>query len=264
MTTVAIIGGGTVGGALAGAILRGGHPADQLIVTVRREEHAARLRAELACEVLLDNAEATRRADVVIVATKPQDIGPALEAAGTGRLVVSMAAGVTTAVLEKRLGPESRVVRVMTNTGLMVDQAMSVISPGRHATEADLDLAETLLTSGGRVIRLPEDQQDAVSALSGHGAAYLYFIVEVLTQAGVYAGVAQPIARELLIQTMTGATTLLRESGQHPVELREAIMSRGGATISAFREIERHNVRDALFDAVMAATRRGAELSELA
>ncbi|WP_307872631.1 pyrroline-5-carboxylate reductase [Paractinoplanes ovalisporus] len=278
---VAILGAGTVGRALAESLIRAGHPADKLIVTVRREEHAARLREELPCEVLLDNAEATRRASIVVLATKPQDIGPALAAVRTNQLVVSLAAGITTAVLEKRRGEKDepasgefraeeddrrgpRVVRVMTNTGLMVDQAMSVISAGRHATGNDMDSAEALLRAGGRVVRLPEDQQDAVSALSGHGAAYLYFIVEVLTQAGVYAGVAQPVARELLVQTMVGATTLLRDSGAHPVELREAIMSRGGATISAFREIERHNVRDALFEAVMAATRRGAELSELA
>jgi pyrroline-5-carboxylate reductase len=267
--TVAIVGGGTVGRALAGALLRAGHPADRLIVTVRRAGHAATLRDDLGCEVLLDNAEAAARAAIVVVATKPQDIGPALDTIAdpvrTHRtVVVSLAAGVPAATLEKRLGGEPSVVRAMTNTGLLVDEAMSVISGGRFATAADLDAADALLRAGGAVMRLPEDQQDAVSAISGHGAAYLYFIVEVLTQAGVFVGLSQATARDLLVQTMTGATTLLRESGAHPVELREAMMSRAGATITAFREIERHNVRDALFEAVTAATRRGAELSELA
>jgi pyrroline-5-carboxylate reductase len=263
---VAILGAGTIGRALAESLLRSDHPADQLVVTVRREEHAARLRAELGCEVLLDNAAASGRASIVVVATKPQDIGASMADSLRGRsvTVVSLAAGVSTAAIEARLGGEPAIVRVMTNTGLVVDQAMSVVSAGRFTTAAELRTVTAILQTAGAVMELPEDQQDAVSAISGHGAAYLYFIVEALTQAGVLVGLSQPTARELLVQTMLGATTLLRTSGAHPVVLREAMMSRGGATISAFREIERHNVRDAIFDAVTAATRRGAELSELA
>jgi pyrroline-5-carboxylate reductase len=255
-----------MGEGLAAGLLRAGYQPGRLTLTVRREEHAARLRDRLPCAVTRDNAAAAATADVLVLATKPQDAGGALaevaaSVADRRVLVISLAAGLPTAGIEGRLGASAAVVRVMSNTALTVGEAMSVLSAGRTVDEDDLAVAEDIMGTVGRVMVLPEEQQDVASALSGHGAAYVYFLAEVLTHAGVFAGVSHQVARELLVQTIAGAAVQLREGGRHPVELREAIMSRGGATIHAFREIERHNVRDAIFDAVVSAARRGGELA---
>jgi pyrroline-5-carboxylate reductase len=148
----------------------------------------------------------------------------------------------------------------MSNTPVLVDEAMSVISPGSHATEEHLRRAEELLRPVGKVLRIPESQQDAATALSGSGPAYVYFLVEAMVDAGILLGMPRATALEMVKQAVYGAATMLRDSGEHPVILREAVTSPGGTTISAIRELERHGVRAAFLAAIEAARDRGREL----
>jgi pyrroline-5-carboxylate reductase len=153
------------------------------------------------------------------------------------------------------------VVRVMTNTPVLVDEAMSAISAGAHATEEHLRHTEEIFRPVGKTIRVPESQQDAVTALSGSGPAYFYYLVEAMIDAGILLGLPRTTARDLIVQSAVGAGVMLRDSGEHPVKLREAVTSPAGTTIAAIRELERHGVRAALLEALEAARDRSRELA---
>jgi pyrroline-5-carboxylate reductase len=183
------------------------------------------------------------------------------DAVSSDRLVVSLAAGIPTAFLERRLASGTPVVRVMSNTPVLVDEAMSAISPGAHAGEDHLARTEAILRPVGKVLRVPESQQDAVTALSGSGPAYFFYLVEAMTDAGILLGLPRGVAHDLIVQTAIGAAIMLRDSGEHPVTLREAVTSPAGTTINAIRELENHGVRAALLAALEAARDRGRELA---
>ncbi len=159
------------------------------------------------------------------------------------------------------LGPGTAVVRVMPNTPVLVDEAMCVISAGAHASEADLEATEALLRPVGRTLRVPESQQDAVTALSGSGPAYFFYLVEAMIDAGILLGLPRAVAADLIVQTAVGAATMLRDSGEHPHQLREMVTSPAGTTISAIYELEKHGVRAALLAALEAARDRSRELA---
>jgi pyrroline-5-carboxylate reductase len=259
---LAIIGGGKIGEALlSGLIRRGG--TDGILVCERNAERAAQL-SERYRVPAVDLAGAAAQARVLLLAVKPQDIDTLLarlgEVVDPGHLVVSVAAGVPTARIEAALPEGTPVVRVMPNTPALVDEGMSVLSPGAHAGEADLDEAEALLAAVGKVRRVPESQQDAVTALSGSGPAYFFYLVEAMVDAGILLGLPRALAADLIVQTALGAAVMMRDSGEHPVVLREAVTSPGGTTIAAIRELERHGVRAALIAAIEAAHDRSVEL----
>jgi pyrroline-5-carboxylate reductase len=260
---LAIIGGGKIGEALlSGLIRRSGR--EGLVICERSPERAAQLQERHGVPAV-DLAEGAARARTLLIAVKPQDIGTLLAGlAGhvdPGRhLVVSVAAGVPTATIEAALPAGTPVVRVMPNTPALVDEGMSVLAAGAHAGESHLDEAEALLASVGRVRRVPEGQLDAVTALSGSGPAYFFYLVEAMIDAGILLGLPRALAADLIVQTALGAAVMLRDSGEHPVQLREAVTSPGGTTIAAIRELERHGVRAALIAAIEAAHDRSVEL----
>ncbi|MEU9042310.1 MULTISPECIES: pyrroline-5-carboxylate reductase [unclassified Kitasatospora] len=261
---IAFLGTGKIGEALLSGLLRAGtNPAD-VLVTARRPERAVELAARYGV-VAVSNAEAAKLADTLILAVKPQDMGTLLEElaphVGADRLVISAAAGVPTAWFEERLAPGTPVVRVMPNTPVLVDEGMSVISAGSHATEEHLARTEEIFSSVGKALRLPESQQDAATALSGSGPAYFYFLVEAMTDAGILLGLPRQVAHDLIVQSAIGASVMLRDSGEHPVKLREAVTSPAGTTIAAIRELENHGVRAALLGALEAARDRSRELA---
>ncbi|UGQ09213.1 pyrroline-5-carboxylate reductase [Yinghuangia sp. ASG 101] len=262
---VAVIGTGKIGEALLSGMLRGGKSPGDLVVTARRAERAAELHGRYGVEAV-SNAEAAKTADTLIVTVKPQDMGTLLDEFGpqipADRLVISGAAGIPTAYLERRLAPGTPVVRVMTNTPALVDEAMSAISAGAHATEDHLKRTEEIFRGVGKTIRVPEKQQDAVTALSGSGPAYFYLLVEAMTDAGILLGLPRAAAHDLIVQAAVGASAMLRDSGEHPALLREAVMSPAGTTIAAIRELENHGVRAALLAALEAAANRSKELAE--
>jgi pyrroline-5-carboxylate reductase len=261
---VAVLGTGKIGEALLSGMIRGGWTPADLLVTTRRSERAEELRARYGVEAV-GNPEAAKTADTLILAVKPQDMGTLLDELAPhvppDRLVISGAAGIPTSFFEARLAAGTPVVRVMTNTPALVDEAMSVISAGSHATEEHLVHAEAIFGGVGKTLRVPEAQQDAAAALSGSGPAYFYFLVEAMTDAGILLGLPRDKAHDLIVQAAIGASVMLRDSGEHPVKLREAVTSPGGTTISAIRELETHGVRAALIAAIEAAKNRSQALA---
>ena len=261
---IAILGAGKMGEALLSGMVRAGRPASSIVVTSHDEERAAVLRERYGVEVT-DNVSAVKGAATIVIAVKPQDMGSLLDEIAdvvtADQLLVSVAAGIPTAFIERRIPVVVPVVRVMSNTPVLVDEAMSAISTGLHATEVHLERAEALLKPVGRTIRVPESQQDAVTALSGSGPAYFFYLVEAMTDAGILLGLPRSVAHDLIVQTAIGSATMLRDSGDTPQELREAVMSPAGTTIAAIRQMEDHKVRAALLAALEAARDRSRELA---
>jgi pyrroline-5-carboxylate reductase len=261
---IAILGAGQMGAALVSGLLRAGvvSPAE-LVAAARRSDRAQQLRDSFGIDVL-SAAAAADRAQTLVITVKPQDMGTLLDEISPvvtpAKLVISVAAGITTAFIERKLTGDVPVIRVMSNTPVLVDEAMSVISAGPHATEEHLRRAEQLLRPVGKVLRIPESQQDAATALSGSGPAYVYFLVEAMVDAGILLGMPRGNALEMVKQAVYGAARMLQDSGEHPVLLREAVTSPGGTTISAIRELEKHGVRAAVLAAIEAARDRGREL----
>ncbi|HEX6485433.1 MAG TPA: pyrroline-5-carboxylate reductase [Nocardioidaceae bacterium] len=265
MSQVAIIGAGVMGETLLSGLLRAGRRADDLMVGEKRAERAHELHERYGVTVST-NLEAAEKADTLALVVKPQDMEDLLKeispAVRPGQLVVSLAAGITTSFLETHLPTGVAVVRVMPNTPALVDEGMAAISRGSHCDEGHLLEAESLMASIGKVIRVPEKQQDAVTAVSGSGPAYIFFVVEAMIEAGVHLGLPRATASELVVQTVVGSAKLLRETGEHPTVLREQVTSPAGTTAAAVRELEDHKVRAAFLTALEAARDRSRALAE--
>ncbi|HEY2580111.1 MAG TPA: pyrroline-5-carboxylate reductase [Streptosporangiaceae bacterium] len=260
---IAIMGAGRMGEALISGLLRAGCPPSGILAVARQQQRSDELSERYGVQIA-SAAAAVKAAETLVITVKPQDMASLLAEIApivpAGRLIISVAAGITTSFIECRLPGDLPVVRVMSNTPVLVDEAMSVISAGSHATDEHLRWTEELLRPVGKVIRIPESQQDAATALSGSGPAYVYYLVEAMVDAGILLGMPRQTALEMITQAVYGAATMLRDSGEHPVILREAVTSPGGTTISAVRELERHRVRAAFLAAIEAARDRGREL----
>jgi len=261
--TVAIIGAGVMGETLLSGLLRGGRDAAELMVGEKRPERADELREKYGVTVVA-NTEAAA-AETVVLVVKPQDMAGLLaevrEHLAPGALVVSLAAGITTATLEAGLPPGTPVVRVMPNTPARVDEGMAAISGGEHCDESHLAQAEEMLRSCGKVIRIGEQHLDAVTAISGSGPAYIFYVAEAMIEAGVLLGLPRTTSTQLVVQTLYGAATMLRETGEHPTVLREQVSSPAGTSMAALRQLDDHKVRAAFLTAMEAARDRSRELS---
>ena len=265
--SVAFLGGGKMGEALVSGLIRsGGRTVEEITVTCRREERARELADRYGVTTTLSNPEAVRSADTLVLMVKPQDMEALLEQiAGSvhaDQLVVSFAAGIRTSFVEKHLPDRVPVVRVMSNVAVLVDEAMSVVAAGSHADDKHLSTAEELLGYVGKVLRLPEGHLDAITATSGSGPAYFFLLAEAMIEACILLGLSRDVATELIIQTMLGSAKMLRDTGKHPVELREMVTSPGGTTIAAIRILEETGVRAAFLNAIDAARKRSAELAQ--
>lgn len=264
MGVVAVIGAGVMGEALLSGLLRGDRMGDTFVVADKRQDRLVELKHRYGVDTAA-NEEAAREADVLVLVVKPQDIFAVVDEIATqlrpGALVVSLAAGVTTGSLEARLPAGTPVVRVMPNTPALVDQGMSAVSPGAHCRPEHVATAVRLMGCVGRVVEVPEAQQDAVTAISGSGPAYIFYTVEAMIEAGVGLGLPRRLATELTLQTVYGAATMLRETGEHPVVLRENVTSPAGTTAAALRVLEDHKVRAAFLAALEAARNRSVELA---
>jgi len=262
--TVAILGVGVMGSTLLSGLIRAGRDAADLVITGRNAERVEELAARYGVR-RMSNVDAALEADTVVLVVKPQDmdglIAEIRHHVRPGALVVSLAAGITTDFLEQRLPPGTAVVRVMPNTPALVDEGMAAVSPGQHCDEVHLSEAEELLRSCGKVLRVPEKHLDAVTAISGSGPAYIFYVVEAMIEAGVLLGMPRATSTELVVQTLYGAATMLKETGQHPTVLREQVSSPGGTTMAALRQLDDHKVRAAFVTAMEAAAQRSKQLA---
>lgn len=267
MTRIAVLGGGRIGEALISGLLRSGHAVKDLVVA----EHSPVRAKELADTYGILSAEigdAVEGADVIVVAVKPGDVESvttAIEKSDLShdkeQILVSLAAGVTTTFYEKRLPAGFPVVRVMPNTPMLVGEGMSVLSAGRHAREGELTLVKGILEAVGSVAIVPENQIDAVTAVSGSGPAYVFLVAEAMIEAAVGMGLARATASQLVTQTIVGSAAMLDGSDQTPAELRANVTSPGGTTAAAVRQLESHGLRKAFFEGLDAAKSRSAEVA---
>ena len=264
MTRLALLGGGRMGEALVAGLLDAGWEGDTLAVAEVDGDRRRALESRFpAVRVVPSPAWAAAETDVLVVAVKPNDVGPALESCAAalpaGALVLSIAAGVTLASLEAAV-PDHAVVRAMPNTPALVRQGAAAIAPGRLATDAHLELAERVLGAVGIVVRVPEKLLDAVTGLSGSGPAYVFLVAETLIEAGVLVGLPRDVAAVLVRQTLVGSAALLGDGSETPEALRAAVTSPGGTTAAGLQMLEEHGVRAAFLAAVEAATDRSREL----
>jgi pyrroline-5-carboxylate reductase len=269
VSSLLIVGGGKMAGALLGGLLRSGWAgvADLTVVEPvadRRDELAAEypgLRTLAAPEpgLLGDGGERIVGAVLAVKADAAEGACRALGVTGVTRLL-SVVAGVPSVRLEAALGGEPVVVRAMPNTPALVGAGVTAISGGSFATSHDLAWAEDVLSSVGTVVRLPERLLDAVTGVSGSGPAWFFLVAESLVEAGVQMGLTHEVSRTLVVETMFGSAALLRETGREPEELRAMVTSPAGTTAAGIRILEARAVRSAFMEAVAAATERSRNL----
>ena len=255
-----VLGGGRIGSALLEGLLSSGwaDPQSCAVVEVRPDARAV-IGERFPGVVVLSEP---RPAESLVLAVKPQDAPAALAAlpAKGYRRVLSVVAGMTTAELEASLWPGAAVVRAMPNTPALLGAGASVLAGGTSATEEDLSWAESVLSSVGVAVRLPERLLDAATGLSGSGPAYVFLVAEALVEAGVLEGLDRDVSRALVVQTIVGAGRMLAESGERAEVLRAAVTSPGGTTAAGLRALESRAVRAAFLEAVSAAAARSRAL----
>jgi pyrroline-5-carboxylate reductase len=256
---LAVVGGGNMGAALVGGLLSAGwaSPDDLAIVEVVTSR-AQELRGMFPG---VEVAAGPVAAQAALIAVKPNDVPAAVSAAvaAGARRILSIAAGVDLATLERAAGPGVAVVRAMPNTPALVGKGAAAISAGTLAGDDDLAWAEGILAAVGIVVRVPESQLDAVTGLSGSGPAYVFLVAEALIDAGVLTGLSRRVAEQLVTQLLVGSAALLAERGD-PAGLRANVTSPGGTTAAGLRVLEQHAVRASFLDAVVSATQRSREL----
>ena len=260
--TLAIIGGGRMGEAIVGGLVRSGALSSDRI-TVAEPDAARRdsLAAAFQVRTVADGAQALP-ADIALLAVKPQvidEVVSALSGSLGASLVISIAAGVSCARLEVGLPAGTAVVRVMPNTPALVGEAMSVVSGGSEASAEQVELVRGLFAALGTSLILAERYQDAATAISGSGPAYFALVVDALARGGVRHGLPRDVAQTLATQTMLGTARLLAETGMHPEALVDGVSSPGGTTIAAVEALEARAVRAAFGEAVAAAVQRAKE-----
>lgn len=264
MGTTAILGAGMMGEAVLAGLLDDGRDPRTLLVGEKRAERAAELTAKYGVTVV-DNVAAVAGADTVLMLVKPYDVagllGEVAEAITSQHLIVSLAAGLTLASLAEAAPAGTQLVRVMPNTPATLGEGMFAISPAEGVETARVDELVSLLGALGRTVVVPESQQDIVTAISGSGPAYLFYVAEAMIEAGVVMGMARPLATELAAQTLFGSSKMLRDAGIHPSILRENVTSPGGTTAAALRELDAAGVRAAFIDALEACKLRSEELA---
>lgn len=265
--TIAFIGAGNMAEALVKGLLRAGVATPQeIICTDRRVERGPELTQKYGVRFSQANLAAVKEAGIVVLSVKPQvmdkvldEIGPALDAS---KLVISIAAGIPILAIERKVGHGVRVVRTMPNTPALVGAGATALSPGEHATEADLAQARALFDAIGMTVVVEEPLLDAVTGLSGSGPAYVFLIIEALADGGVKAGLARAQAQDLAAQTVYGSAKLLIETGEHPGRLKDQVTSPGGTAIAGLHTLEAGGLRTTLMNAVESATNRSRELGK--
>lgn len=265
-STVAIIGGGVMGGAIAAAVRNGGWPAEAVTVADKNTETLADLEAAHGLKTTTSLADAAAGADVIVFAVKPQDAAEVLAEFGShvkpGAMLLTVAAGLPAAFYESRLPAGTAVVRAMPNTPALVGFGATAIAAGASATDAHLAIAAKVLAATGLVVTVQESEINAVGTVSGSGPAYFYAFVEAMVEAGITQGLDRDVAEALAKQTLIGAGRLLETSGATPGELRARVSSKGGTTLAALEAMSHSGLQTTVAVGLAAAERRSRELAE--
>jgi pyrroline-5-carboxylate reductase len=264
---IAIIGGGKMGSIIArGLIAQKITPAKNIIITDIDAARLDFLRSSLKVTVSPHNEKAVKGADIIIIAVKPQNMAATLKeicpAVNKSKVVISIAAGITTSFIEKSLTKGVRVVRVMPNTPALVGEGAAAVAAGRYAKTNDVELTRAIFDAVGISVEVKEKLMDAVTGLSGSGPAYFFLIIEALIEAGFKNGLSRDLSKQLAAQTMLGAARLCMESDKEPAQLREMVTSPNGTTFAGLKVMEEKNLRKIIIDAVEAATMRSKELAK--
>jgi pyrroline-5-carboxylate reductase len=264
--TIGFLGAGNMAEALIRGLLRGHAEAERIFASGPRPERMTELAQRYGIQTTVDNLSLVDRADILVLAVKPQIMRKVLDQIADrvrpDALVVSIAAGIPVAAIETRLRPGTRVIRTMPNTPALVDAGATAISAGGHATADDLAAAKRIFDAVGVTVILDESQLDAVTGLSGSGPAYIFLILEALSDAGVKVGLSRRTSTLLAAQTVLGSAKLLLETNEHPGRLKDMVTSPGGTAITGLHTLEHGGVRTTLMDAVEAATKRSHELGQ--
>lgn len=264
-TRLALLGTGNMGEAVLAGALRAGIVPAHVVATERRSERAAEITERYGVRTSLENADAVRDADVVVVAVKPKDVAGLLTDIGDTlpphAVVVSVAAGLSVAFFEARLPAKQPVVRVMPNTPAAIGAGMSAVSGGTDASADDVATVLAILSGTGDAVEVPEAYQAAAGAVSGSGPAYMFYVLDALAEAGVAVGLSRDLATRLAVQTMLGSARLIAETGEHPALARERVTSPGGTTVQGLRALDEAGVRAAFIRAVEAARDRTDEIA---
>jgi len=266
-STIAFLGGGNMAEALIKGMLAAGVAnADQMLVSDVSNERLEQLSKTYGIVIQRSNKDAATQADIILLCVKPQVIDVVLSkiepVAGTDKLVISIAAGVTIARIEKMLTKKPRVIRVMPNTPALVLSGAAGLAAGSTSTASDMMTAQQIFGAVGRAVVVEEKLMDAVTGLSGSGPAYVFTIIEALADAGVKAGIPRELALELSAQTVYGAAKMVLETHEQPGKLRDKVTSPGGTTVEGLNMLTKGKLRETLMDAVAAATARSKELGK--
>ena len=264
--TIGFIGAGMMAEAIARGLMAAGLDPSCMQAADPVEDRREHFTAELGIKTSADNRSIVKSSNIIIIATKPHIVEQAAEEIGgllnPEQLVISAAAGATIESIESKLPPNVPVVRAMSNTPALIGMGATAIAPGKYASFEHMDLAAEIFGSIGKVVRLTEDKLDAVTGLSGSGPAFVYTFIEALADGGVRMGLPKSVALILAAQTVAGAAEMVLETGEHPAQLRDRVMTPGGTTIAGMASLERCAFRSSLIEAVIVAAERAAELSK--
>ena len=267
------IGGGNMAEAMIKGLLSASFiEAKNIFVSEPSEAKRDTLHAEYKIKVSADNRELVKKCDILILAVKPQIFQEVLvdicSLVDSDKLVISIAAGVPISIIDDALrGDKNKkfsIVRTMPNTPALVQEGVTANASGKHVNKTDVKIAHRIFEAVGRTVDVEEDQLDAVTGLSGSGPAYIFMLIEALSDAGVKMGLSREVSTTLTIQTVLGSAKLARESGKHPGELKDMVTSPGGTTISGLHALEEGSLRTTLMNAVEDATLRSRELGQIA
>jgi len=258
--SIAVIGAGVIGGSVVKSLFKSGYQGKITVAEIQQEK--ARELEQLGATLTSDNKKAAKKADIIFLCVKPNILKPVLEeikSEAEGKLVVCTAAAVTVAFC-KRVTPKARIVRIMPNVAILVQESFTAYCCDEEVTKEDKEKIKELLGVMGIAMEIDEGYMDAVTAVSGSGPGYISIIVEAMTYAGLRVGLPRDLALRSAAQAVLGTAKLVLETGQSPAQMRDNVTTPGGTTIEAIYEVEGSQIRQALMRAVEAATKKSEKI----